>query len=91
MERHKRGSRFTILAVTEGAISREDAELPKRECRKKRAQSKYPSVSYEIAAKIQKKSGLDVRVTVPGTLNAASPRVRTIAYSPPDWVPRPVS
>lgn len=73
-ERHERGSRFTILAVAEGAISREDAELPKKEYKKKLAESKYPSVSYEIAAKIQKKSGLDVRVTVPGhTQRGGSP------------------
>ena len=30
-ERHNRGSRFTILAVAEGAISKEDAKLSKKE------------------------------------------------------------
>ncbi len=65
-ERHARGSLFTILAVAEGAISKEEAVLPKKEYREKRASSKYPSVSYEIAEKIKKKSGYDVRVTVPG-------------------------
>ena len=35
---------------------------------------KYPSVSYEIAAKIQEKTGYDVRVTVPGhTQRGGSP------------------
>ena len=35
---------------------------------------KYPSVSYEIAEKIQEKTGYDVRVTVPGhTQRGGSP------------------
>ncbi len=33
-QRHDRGSRFTILAVAEGAISKEDAKLSKKEYRK---------------------------------------------------------
>jgi len=73
-ERHANGGRFTILAVAEGAISKDDAELSKKEYKKKLAESKYPSVSYEIAAAIAKKAGLDVRVTVPGhTQRGGSP------------------
>ena len=73
-ERHGRGSAFTILAVAEGAISKEDAALSKKEYKKKMENYKYPSVSYEIAEKIAKKSGLDVRVTVPGhTQRGGSP------------------
>ena len=73
-QRHENGSRFTILAVAEGAISKEDAELPKKEYKKKLAERKYPSVSYEVAAQIQKKGGFDVRVTVPGhTQRGGSP------------------
>jgi 6-phosphofructokinase 1 len=38
------------------------------------AEYKYPSVSYEIAEKITKKSGMEVRVTVPGhTQRGGSP------------------
>ena len=65
-ERHDRGASFTILAVAEGAISKKDAKLSKKELAKKQAESPYPSVSYEIAAKLTKKTGYDVRVTVPG-------------------------
>ena len=65
-ERHDRGASFTILAVAEGAISKKDAKLSKKEYAKKLAESPYPSVSYEIAAKLNKKTGYDVRVTVPG-------------------------
>ena len=73
-ERHNRGSRFTILAVAEGAISKEDAKLSKKEYRKKLENYKYPSVSYEIAEQIQEKSGMEVRVTVPGhTQRGGSP------------------
>ncbi len=64
--RTKQGKGFTILAVAEGAISKEDAQLSKKELKKKRAKSKYPSISYEIAAEIQEATGAEVRVTVPG-------------------------
>lgn len=73
-ERHARGSRFTILAVAEGAISKEDAKLSKKEYKKKMENYKYPSVSYEIAEQIQAKGGMEVRVTVPGhTQRGGSP------------------
>lgn len=65
-ERNRKGSRFTILAVAEGAISKEDAALSKKDYKKKLETSPYPSVSYEVAARIQEKTGSEVRVTVPG-------------------------
>jgi len=73
-ERHDKGSRFTILAVAEGAISKEDAKLSKKDYRKKMENYKYPSVSYEIAEQLAKKAGMEVRVTVPGhTQRGGSP------------------
>ena len=60
------GKGFTILAVAEGAISKEDAMLSKKEYKEKVAKRKYPSVSYEIADQILKETGVEVRVTVPG-------------------------
>ena len=72
--RSKRGSRFTILAVAEGAISKEDAALSKKEYKEKMKNRLHPSVSYEIAAQIQEKTGQEVRVTVPGhTQRGGSP------------------
>ena len=72
--RHQNGSKFTILAVAEGAISKEDAALSKKEYKEKMKKYPYPSVSYEIADKIQKKSKYEVRVTVPGhTQRGGSP------------------
>lgn len=64
--RLKNGNKFTILAVAEGAISKEDAALSKKEYKEKLAKSPYPSVSYEVAARIQELTGQEVRVTVPG-------------------------
>ncbi|MFI3212671.1 MAG: ATP-dependent 6-phosphofructokinase [Eubacteriales bacterium] len=73
-ERNKRGSQFTILAVAEGAISKEDAALSKKEYKEKLKNRKYPSVSYELAAQIEEYTGQEVRVTVPGhTQRGGSP------------------
>lgn len=73
-ERNKNGSRFTILAVAEGAISKEDAKLSKKEYKEKMKKYKFPSVSYEIAQQIYEKTGEEVRVTVPGhTQRGGSP------------------
>lgn len=65
-KRIQNGHKFTIVAVAEGAISKEDAQLSKKEYKEKQAKSPYPSVSYEVAARIQELTGRDVRVTVPG-------------------------
>ena len=48
--------------------------FPRRSIRKKLAEKIYPSVSYEVAAAIQEKTGREVRVTVPGhTQRGGSP------------------
>ena len=73
-DRDKKGCRFTIIAVAEGAISREDAALTKKDYKKKMEKYPFPSVSYEVAAQIQEKTGREVRVTVPGHMQrGASP------------------
>ena len=77
IERRKRnGSGFTILAVAEGAISKEDAQLGKKELKKKMEEDKklYPSVSYKVAKEIENRTGMEIRVTVPGhTQRGGSP------------------
>lgn len=66
-KRQKAGKRFTIIAVAEGAISKENAALTKKELKEKKKNGEiYPSVAYEIAAQIYAASGVEVRVTVPG-------------------------
>lgn len=73
-KREKEGKKFTILAVAEGAIAKEIAELPKKERKAKLAESTYPSVAYEIADQIKARFNNDVRVTVPGhTQRGGSP------------------
>ncbi len=73
-KRKAEGKGFTILAVAEGAISKQDAKLSKKDYKKKLAESPYPSVSYELAAEIQELTGSEVRVTVPGhTQRGGSP------------------
>jgi len=73
-ERAESGSKFTIIAVAEGAISKKDTKLSKKDYKKKVESRTYPSVSYEIADEIQKKTGREVRVTVPGhTQRGGSP------------------
>ena len=68
------GMTFTILAVAEGAISKEDAKLKKKQYKAKLAQRKYPSIAYELAAEIEEKMDKEVRVTVPGhTQRGGSP------------------
>ncbi len=49
--RMETGSRFTIVAVAEGAISKEDAALSKKEYKKKLAERTSPSIVYDIAAR----------------------------------------
>ncbi len=65
--RAQNGKKFSILAVAEGAISKEDACLTKKELKEKKKNGVvYPSVAYEIGAQITERTGQEVRVTVPG-------------------------
>ena len=73
-KRKAAGKKFTIIAVAEGAISKSDAKLSKKELKEKKAKQKYPSVAYEVAEKIQKRTDQEVRITVPGhTQRGGSP------------------
>ena len=71
----KAGKGFTVLAVAEGAISKEDAKLSKKEYRKKIEAQKYPSVAYELCRADQgSQRAPEVRITVPGhTQRGGSP------------------
>lgn len=65
-KRTKEGKRFSILAVAEGAISKEDVALSKKELKQKRKKTAYPSISYQIGQEIEERTGQEVRITVPG-------------------------
>ena len=64
--REEDGSRFSIIAMAEGALSAEEARLPKKELRARRAELGHPTVSYSLAKQIEDATGFEVRVTVPG-------------------------
>lgn len=65
-QRRKNGKRFSILAVAEGAISKEEAKLSKKEFKAERALMKEPSISYRLAKEISDTTGQEIRVTIPG-------------------------
>lgn len=65
-DREQKGKRFSILAVAEGAISKEEAAMGKKELKTYREKQNYPSISYRIAEEIRERTGKEVRVTVPG-------------------------
>ncbi len=64
--RNKAGKRFSILAVAEGAISKKEAKMTKKELKASRAAMPYPSISYRLAKEIEAETGSEIRVTVPG-------------------------
>ena len=64
--RMETGSRFTIVVVAEGAISQEDAALPKKEYKAKVAARTSPSIAYDLAHEIEEATGRETRVAIPG-------------------------
>jgi 6-phosphofructokinase 1 len=75
-QRKEEGKRFSILAVAEGVISKDDSELPKKALKAKFLNNPYPSISYKIGAELEERIGVDteIRITVPGhTIRGGSP------------------
>lgn len=64
--RRKQGKQFSILAVAEGAKSKAEARLGKKELAARRAAESYPSIAYRIAAELEPYAGGETRVCVPG-------------------------
>lgn len=65
-QRHKSGKRFSILAVAEGAVSREEAKMSKKEFKAAREKMGHPSISYRVAEELKALTGQEIRVTIPG-------------------------
>ena len=65
-KRDKSGGRFAIVVVAEGALTKDDAKLSKKEYKEKIAKRKYPSVAYEVADDIASLTGREIRVALPG-------------------------
>ena len=64
--RAKKGSNFSIIAVAEGALNEEEAKLKRKEWTAKRAEAGYTTATNRIAAAVQKKTGMETRVCIPG-------------------------
>ena len=64
-ERDAAGSRFTIIAAAEGAITKKQAAMKKKDYKALLAQRKG-SVVYEIADEIYAATGREIRVAIPG-------------------------
>lgn len=71
--RESRDNKFAMIAVAEGAISVNEAELSKKDLKKSREKSDEPSVAYRIGKEITQKMGSEVRVTVPGHMQRGGP------------------
>lgn len=65
-KRTQAGKKFTIIAAAEGAVSKEEEALSKKELKERRKKENYPSAAYRIGAQISARTGQEVRVTVPG-------------------------
>ena len=65
-QRDKDGHSFTIIVVAEGAISKEEAALSKKEYKKLVEARTSPSVAYDIANQVAELTGREVRVGIPG-------------------------
>lgn len=73
-KRADNGHRFSIVAVAEGAFSKEEAKLKKKERAKAREAAGITTATNTIAAQIQKATGIETRVCVPGhMLRGGSP------------------
>ena len=64
--RARKGSNFSIIAVAEGAINTEEAKMKRKEWTAKRAEAGYTTATNRIAAAVQKKTGMETRVCIPG-------------------------
>ena len=72
-ERNRQGKRYSIIACAEGAVSVDDIKLDEEASRRKRENSRPSTVSYEIADRLEKLTGKEARVTVPGHYQRGGP------------------
>lgn len=66
LKRASQGKAFSIVVVAEGAVSVEEAMLPKAERKKLKKTNEYFTKGYEIAQAIQQTAGMETRLTVLG-------------------------
>lgn len=81
-QRRAAGKLFSIVVVAEGAMTIEEAAMPKKERKRLREISSYPTLGYRVAAEIEKDTGMETRLTVLGYLQRGgtpSPYDRVLA------------
>lgn len=71
--RKRQGRNYTIIAVAEGATSVTDVVLSEEERRAAKANQKHSTISYSIASDLEKLTGKETRVTVPGHYQRGGP------------------
>jgi len=71
--RRRTGRSFSIVACAEGAVEKGDVILDEEASRRKKEAAKYPSVAYHIAAELERITGQEARVTVPGHYQRGGP------------------
>ena len=71
--RKKKGKGFTIIACAEGAVEKGERQLSEDEARKKKEAEKYSTVGYRLAADLERLTGQDARVVVPGHFQRGGP------------------
>ena len=64
--RAAQGKNFSIVAVAEGVYDAEEARMKKKERAAKRAEQGYTTATNRIAKQIEKMTGFETRVCVPG-------------------------
>ncbi|HCC35712.1 MAG TPA: 6-phosphofructokinase [Ruminococcaceae bacterium] len=65
-KRNTEGKMFSIIAAAEGAISKQEAAMPKKQLKSARAEMKHPSVAYLIADQLSQRINQEIRACVPG-------------------------
>lgn len=72
-QRNKNGSTFSIIACAEGAKEKGSALLSEDELRKKKEKEVYSTVSFKLADQLEKATGQECRVVVPGHFQRGGP------------------
>ena len=66
LKRSESGKRFSIVVVSEGAMSMEEANMGKKERKLYREETANPSIGYRIAKEIELETGMVTRATILG-------------------------
>ncbi|MDD2648250.1 MAG: ATP-dependent 6-phosphofructokinase [Eubacteriales bacterium] len=67
-DRAKENKAFSIIAVAEGAMSKEEAKMKRKDRDLQRQQEGFTSISARLANDLQQKVGVEARTVIPGHL-----------------------